>query len=169
MVDGNEVRAYVFSSQITTPDGNKLFLIGYLDKCFWKLVSTVSVAWWCHLRNLSGTSPPRQRILTIKHPFFPENSIYAAFWHGNSDVVSLPSVFARLDSLLASHTKPHSMVRVEALRRGARGKRVALGETIWVSHLQQGYGCDSFVLAACSERLRTTGPWWRGRGTSQMT
>lgn len=70
----------------------------------------------------------------------------------------MPSIFTRLASLLAQRAEPNPVVRSMHRGRGAQGERVALGEAIWVSHLQHGDGCDSFVLAACSERLWTTGP-----------
>lgn len=78
---------------------------------------------------------------------------------------SLPSIFARLDSLLAPRAEPHPVARSTRSRRegaGIRRKKVALAKAIWVSHLQQGCRCDSSVLAACSERLATTGPDDRG-------
>lgn len=85
-------------------------------------------------------------------------------WCGSVKEASLPSVFARLASLLALHAQPNPMYgRCSAcVCGGARVETVALGEAIWVSHLQRSNGCDSYILAACSKRLPTIGPDDRG-------
>lgn len=68
------------------------------------------------------------------------------------DAVALPSLSC-LHSLLHCLAAEFCCA-VNTLGRGAQGKMVALGEAIWASHLQQG---NAFVLAACNERLPTTG------------
>lgn len=47
--------------------------------------------------------------------------------------------------LLLPHAEPNPAVQSAAVWGGKEwGGGVALGEAIWVSHLQRSYGCDSF-------------------------
>lgn len=104
---------------------------------------------WAALHPLISKSSP----LNPLSPALP--SIYAKdlAWHWWSSISA-----KLLPSWRSAGTTCQAQFRgaVDTGRGG--GGWFLLSEAIWVSHLQQGCGCNTLVLAAHSERFLTTGP-----------
>lgn len=93
-------------------------------------------------------------------------------WCGGGEVASLPSVFARIASLLAPHAEPNPVARSTRWGGGARGKEggarrghLGIPSATWLR-------LRLFHSGSRRQAITDDRPWWQGREapqTSRMT